>query len=499
MFDKIRNPEKTRSFATYVSSVIILGMIAATFIFMIPGMGGPTGVVNTAAEVGSSTVSLREYNDQLRMVRSQYQRMFNGEIPPFFEANLKGQVLEALVQSEVMRQFANEQGVVVSDLEVADFLKKEIPAFQEDGQFSLTRYNSYLDSVRLSPAKFEKRVYNDLLRQKLQGVFNTAFQKTDMEDALVDEGEGLRIKFKYLKYDPAVLTESAKVSAQEVSDFISAPEGHSEVKAFFDSNQSDYSTEKEVNLSYILMDDREAAKKLAIELTTENFAEKAKELLESKATRLKAKEFSTDELSKAKGGAVGFIKKGEFDEIIESVVFNMDAGDISEPINTGKGFAIALVSEVKGGDAIDFEDNKKKIAEDFLKDKAVKLAKEKVDSLNKDGDSEALKAFLLNSGHKWSESIDFGLTEASVPQLGDSKEVFPKLIKLAPGQTSDKLTMVGSDRYIFLNEGFLEKTDDKAEPAPNVSDNRGQEAYFLVYQNEKEKKKIVINDELVAN
>lgn len=486
MFDKIRNPEKTRSFATYVSSVIILGMIAATFIFMVPGMGGPSGVVNIAAEVGKSTVSLREYNDQLRMVRSQYQRMFNGEIPPFFEANLKGQVLEALVQSEVMRQFAKEQGVIVSDLEVADFLRKEIPAFQEDGQFSLSRYNSYLESVRLSPAKFEKRVYNDLLRQKLQAVFGIAFKKTDLEKAFSKKGEGLRVKFKYLKYDPAIISQSVKVSAQEVSDFISTSEGESEVKAFFDSNKSDYSTEKEVNLSYILMDDREEAKKLALELTLENFSEKAKE-------------FSTDELSKAKGGAVGFIKRGEFDETIESVVFNMGAGDISEPINTGKGFAIALVTEVKGGDVIDFKANKNKVAKDFLKDKALKVAKQKVDSLNKSGGPEELKTFLLNAGHKWSETVEFGLTEASVPQLGDSKEVFPKLIKLSPGQSSDKLSVVGSDRYLFLNEGFLDKSVDDATSLQNKSDDRGQEAYFLVYQNEKEKRKIIINDELVAN
>ena len=478
MIEKIRKPKKTRNTATYITSLVIFGMIVATFVFMIPGMGGPTGVLNTAAEVGKSRVSLREYNDQLRMARSQYQRMFNGEIPPFFEANLKGQVLESLVQSEVMRQFAKDQGVIVSDLEVADFLKKEIPAFQEDGQFSLFRYNSYLESVRLTPAKFEKRVYNDLLRQKLQSVFNLAFKKTDLEKSLVDEGEGLRMKFKYIKYDPAVVAQSAKVSEQEVEDFISVPEGQKEVRVFFNENKSDYSSEKEVNLSYILLNDGEAAKKLKTQLTPKNFAEKAK--LESE-----------DQLSKDKGGVVGFIKKGEFDDSIESVVFSMSAGEISDPIKTSKGFAIVFVSEVKESLTIDFDENKKRVAKDFLKDKAVQLIKEKVNALNKKGKARDLKDFLLKTGHKWSKSIEFGLTEASVPDLGDAKDVFPKLISLSSGETSAKLSFVGSDRYVFMNEGFIKnksKEKKKNNESRDVSDTRGQEAYFLVYQNEKRKK-----------
>jgi peptidyl-prolyl cis-trans isomerase D len=490
MIEKIRKPEKTRNIATYITSIVIFGMIVATFVFMIPGMTGPTGAVNTAAEVGKSTVSLREYNDQLRMVRSQYQRMFNGEIPPFFEANLKGQVLESLVQNEVMRQFAKEQGVIVSDIEVADFLKKEIPAFQEDGQFSLSNYNRYLESVRLTPAKFEKRVYNDLLRQKLQSVFSLAFQKTDLEESLIDEGEGLKMKFKFIKYDPSLVASSTKVSSVEVENFISTPEGLDEVKSFFDSNKADYSSEKEVKLSYILIDSESKAQELKKILTPDNFADRAKSE-------------SQDKLSKDKGGEVGFIKKGEFDESIESVVFGMSAGQISEPIKTDKGFAIAYVTEVKEATTLDFDENKKEVALDFLKDKAVKLAQDKVNELSKEGRSEELKAFLLNSGHKWSKTQEFGLTDPSVPGIGDAKEVFPKLISLSPGESSSKLAFVGSDRFIFMNEGFIEKNDTTNEentPLPkNISDTRGQEAYFLVYQNEKEKKKIVINDELVAN
>ena len=489
MIEKIRKPEKTRNFATYVTSLVIFGMIVATFIFMIPGMAGPTGAVNTAAEVGKATVSLREYNDQLRMVRSQYQKMFNGEIPPFFEANLKGQVLESLVQTEVMSQFAKEQGVIVSDIEVADFVKKEIPAFQEDGQFSLSRYNSYLDSVRLTPAKFEKRVYNDLLRQKIQSVFSLAFQKTDLEDSLLSEGEGLRMKLKYIKYDSSLVTKSTKVNLKDAADFVSLPEGAKQVEAYFNENKPKYSSEKEVKLSYILLEGADAAEKLKPELTQQNFSEKAK--LESK-----------DQLSREKGGEVGFIKRGDFDLAIETKVFSMSAGEISEPIKTSQGYAIAYVSEVREASTIEFEENKESIAQDFLKDKAAQVAQEKIKALNKAGDPQALKEFLIKSGHRWSETLDFGLTDAQVPGLGDAKEVFPKLISLSPGETSSKLSFVGNDRYVFMNEGFVnsDKPEDKKENLmqPN-SDSRGQEAYFLVYQNEKEKKKIVINNELVAN
>jgi len=489
MIEKIRKPKKSRNFATYVITTIIFGMIVATFIFMIPGMGGPSGSANSAAEIGSSRVSLREYNDQLRMVRSQYQKMFNGEIPAFFEANLKGQVLESLVQSEVMRQFAKEQGVVVSDLEVADFLKKEIPAFQEDGLFSIGRYNSYLESARLTPAKFEKRVYNDLLRQKLQNAFTLAFEKTDLEETLKEEGENVKLKFKYIKYDPSLVKSAVTVDNTQVSDFVSTTEGLSEVKSFFEDNKSRYSSEKEVRLSYILLDSEEQAKAVLAELSPENFADVAKEK-------------STESLTKASGGDVGFIKRGDFEESIEEQVFKMELNQISDPIKTEKGFALATVTEIKDESVADFESIKNEVAKDFLKDKALKLAEEKIKELNKEGGSEELAKTLINSGHTWSKTLEFGLTEQQVPEIGDASELFPKLLELTPGQSSSKLAFVGSDRYLFMNEGFVEsevKADESSvKPAGPNSSSRGQEAYYQVYQSEKEKLNVVTNSQLIA-
>ncbi len=388
MLEKIRKPESTRSRFTYITSLILFSMIIATFIFMIPGMSGTGGAVNAAAEVGSSTVSLREYDDQLRAMRSQYQKMFNGEIPPVFEANIKNQVLESLIQAEVMTQFAKEQNIVVSNLEVADFLRTEIPAFQEDGRFSLSLYNNYLDAVRLTPSSFEKRVYSDILRQKIQGAFSVAFNKTQTEKQLLSEAKAVKLRLKYIKLNTDLFDSQSEVSDVDATEFLKGSNNLTELKSFFDSNKANY---KE-----------------------------------------------------------------------------------------------------------DFESLKADIAKDFLKDKASKLKDQELKDINKARDAKSLKEFLLKTGHIWSEEQKLSLTDTNLNNVGETKDFFTGVLDLNKGQSSNKLITVGTDRFVFLNEGFTTETAKSEVPEPRVG-SRGQDAYNLVYQDEKKNKSVIINNELVAN
>jgi len=52
-------------------------------------------------------------------------------------------VLEQLIEREVMAQAAEARGIVASDSEVAELLKKN-PDFQKDGKFDLDTYKSVM-------------------------------------------------------------------------------------------------------------------------------------------------------------------------------------------------------------------------------------------------------------------------------------------------------------------------------------------------------------------
>lgn len=490
MIEKIRKPKKSRNIVNYTVYTIIFVMIVATFVFMIPGMTGQTGAVNTAAEVGSATVSLRAYTDQLRMMRAQYQKMFRGEIPAFFESNLKSQVLESLVQAEVMKKFAKEQGIIVSDLEISEFLKNEIPAFQEDDRFSLTRYNSYLKSVRMLPAKFEERIYNDILRSKLQKTFDLAFDQSELEKKLINSSKGYKLSLKYLKYDPSKFSNEIKVTDSQAKDFLTTDEGQSEVKSYYQSNLSTkYKVDDSINISYILFKDMKTAQETSGALTKENFSAKAKEL-------------SQDPLSKEKGGDLGFIEKGEFPKEIEKVAYSLNVDEISQPFQTEAGPVVVWLKEKKSDKDKGFEAIAETVSKDFLIEKGVEVAKDKARNLSKSGEVEKLEKLLLDSGHKWSENTEFDVLASRVEPLGEVDNFFDSVIKLNEGELSQGFVTIDQDQFLFKSEGLKTSPEEPVKPENDPSKlatgSRGQDAYFLVYKNEKEKLNVQINEQLIS-
>jgi hypothetical protein len=239
----------------------------------------------------------------------------------------------------------------------------------------------------LTPARFEKRVYSDLLRQKIQAAFSVGFNKTQTEKQLLDEAQAVKLKLKYIKLNSDLLSSSVKDS--DVKEFLESPDNLAELKSYFETN------------------------------------------------KMKYKE--------------------------------------------------------------DFESLKADVAKDFLKDKASKLKDQELKEISKARDAKSLKEFLLKTGHIWSEQQTIGLTDTSLNNVGETKEFFTGVLDLKKGQSSDKLITVGTDRFVFLNEGFTTSdASEKSTPEPRLG-SRGQDAYDLVYQDEKKNKSVIINNELVAN
>jgi len=60
-----------------------------------------------------------------------------------------------------------------------------------------------------------------------------------------------------------------------------------------------------------------------------------------------AKEYSDDEKSAARGGMLGFIRRGDLLKSFEDVVFSVDEGEVSDVIETPLGFHIVKIAEKK--------------------------------------------------------------------------------------------------------------------------------------------------------
>jgi len=486
MIEKIRKPKKSRNVLNYTVYAVIFGMIIATFVFMIPGLGDGGGAVNAAAEVGSQTISLREYTDQLRSTRDQYSKLFNGSIPPFFEQGLKRQVLEGLVKKEVLNQYAEKKDLAVSELEVGEFIKKEIPAFQEDGVFSYNRYNTYLSNVRTTAQKFESAISKDLSSRRLLNYLSSSLSKIDQEKSLEEKAANVEVVFSYIELKDSILADSVKVEPSELQLFANAPENQAKIEESYKKSQSKYVKPEQVKLGYILIKDEKTANEVRSSLTLENFAAVASEK-------------SEDPLSKNKGGDLGFVERGSFSPEVEAKAFGMKPGEISQAFKTGLGYVILSVGDKKSKYQQKLEDVKLDVAKElYQKEKSQTLKKDFLKLLKAGSDGE-LEAKLNEVDLKWTSDQKFDLTATSLPGIGPSDEIMAKLFALEPGKTHPSIVSFQNRDFLIKLNSMIEKPAQKdPKIAQNNTRGRGAALLDLVYENEKKAMNIQLNQQIMT-
>ena len=135
---------------------------------------------------------------------------------------------------------------------------------------------------------------------------------------------------------------------QEIKNMQNVTE--TEAKEYYEKHKDEFIKPTEVRVSQIVVKNEDDAKKVYERINKgEDFGKIAKEV-------------SIDEKTKASEGDMGFFKKGQLNQQIENVVFNLRKGQVSMPLTNQKGISIFKVTEVKGT-PIDFESVKSQLIE----------------------------------------------------------------------------------------------------------------------------------------
>jgi foldase protein PrsA len=198
---------------------------------------------------------------------------------------LKGEVMQFLIQAAWVQQEADARGVKVSDAEVQrSFEDQKKQAFPSD-----KAYKKFLASSGMTEADILFRVKLDQLQQKLT-------QK-------VTEKEGT------------------------VSD--------ADVKDYYDKNKKRFAQPERRDLNVVLT-------------KTKAKADQAKKALDS-GTSFKdvANKYSIDDASKSQGGKLPDVAKGQQEKSLDTAVFAAKKGKITGPVKTQFGWYVFEVSKVK--------------------------------------------------------------------------------------------------------------------------------------------------------
>jgi peptidyl-prolyl cis-trans isomerase D len=222
------------------------------------------------AKVGNIEISQAKLNTVYSDIYGQYNQQMKGQLD---EKKAKEMGLIQMAFSRINTQakllnFAQENGIVVSDTEIAAQLE-QIAAFQKDGMFNKEIYQGFLNSRRMKAKVFEEQLKEELLITKTLNLLQVDALPLEIESISAAMNVADKIAYKVLSaadvnvtldetalktfweaqknnfmtdkmYELAVIwTESANT---EVND--------EELKTFYETNSFNYSNAEGKQLSF---------------------------------------------------------------------------------------------------------------------------------------------------------------------------------------------------------------------------------------------------------
>ncbi|MFK5950441.1 MAG: SurA N-terminal domain-containing protein, partial [Methylococcales bacterium] len=152
---------KIREKSQGVFAWIILLLICVPF-----ALWGIQNYVGGASEAAIVKVGGTEFFQQdLNRAYSQFSQNLQGA--NFDEKMVKKQALDKLIKDEVLLQYVNAEGLVVTDQSAKDFIKG-LEYFQTGGKFNKKQYKSMLSSQRMAPSEFVAKIKKALVMEQFQ-------------------------------------------------------------------------------------------------------------------------------------------------------------------------------------------------------------------------------------------------------------------------------------------------------------------------------------------
>ena len=386
---------------------VLFGILIAAFVISFgPGSRGfgYTGVSSAyAAKVAGATVSEQDFH-------FAYVALGGTQYPPQVarERRLKEFVMDRLIERELFAGEAERLGYNVSNKEAEDQIyagkmivmgvPRRVDSYvYKDGKFDYDRFKMVSQNqLGVSVQHFIEIQKREMLADKVREALRVSSKVSPDEVKQEFTNRGLQVNLEYGRFpERRYEDEVAEATPAEIDAYVKAHEA--ELKKQYDERAFLYKNlEKQAKLRHLVVD---APKQMAPDQ-----AEAARTKVANALNKIKAgtpfaqlaKELSTDERTKARGGEMGWRKKGftGFGDAVEKKLFAAKVGELIGPERTDRGFELVEVLAFREGDVPLAEAEKEMAADEVRKEKAKVKAKAEaqalMDRVKKGGKLEAL-------------------------------------------------------------------------------------------------------------
>ena len=474
--------------------LLLLGVGVLAFVMVGVGPQGGQERVVTIAEVNGEKITYTELERQYYRMLQTYRQLAGGRLSPAdVEAlNLRGQLLEELIQQRLLLQAARELGLHVTDDELAEGIARN-PAFQAGGRFNRNAYELALRGQGLTPGEFEARQREALTIQKLQDLIQHSIPVTaaEIEERYRVDNEEIALDFVRLKTD----------------DFVDGVEvGDEEIQAYYDGNGAllreplkvqaryvayrveDFSagvevSDEDVRAYYDVYRDRRFRRREAVKFsqihipapegTAPEDSEAARRQLEDVLEQARsgadfaelARRHSRDE-SAAQGGDMGFVTRGQLVPALDAALFALKEGEVSDVVESALGLHLLKAVEKQEDEVMDLEEVKEQIVEALRHERgSARAARAAEEDRERVLDGAPLTEVASKRGIELSETDLFSAGE-TLDEIGDVEDFYRAALSLRPGQAGP---IISTPDALYLMD-VVRRIEPAVPPLDDVKD-----------------------------
>jgi peptidyl-prolyl cis-trans isomerase D len=474
MFDLFRSREK--SVRILLGALLVL-VALSMLTYLIPTYDtGSSGNETVVARIGDEVVTTID-------VQKSVQTLVKGrQLPPELLGTYIPQIIESMVTERALAFQAERMGFQVSDADVAEAIRTQIPSLFQDGKFvGKEAYSAMLSQQNVTIAEFERELKRSLLVSRVRNLasegivvlpaeieaeYHKRNDKTKVEyvrivsekfknEVQVSEDELKRnFGFNQAKYQIPEKKNLAILVADQAKLAQSINTTDAELQRVYDQNKESFRVPDRVKVRHILLktSEKPAAEEPKIKAKAEDLLKQVK--AGGNFADLATKN-SDDTVSAQKGGELSdWVTKGQMVPEFEKVAFSLNPGQTSDLVKTQYGYHIVQVLQKETARLRQFPEVKSEIAENYNKQRVGEM----IEQLSGKAQSELQK----NPGNPQKVATELGMelfTAANVapgdllPGVGVSKPFEDSLMGLKQGEVSQPVALTGNKIAVAVITG----------------------------------------------
>ena len=351
---------RTNTFARNVVLYFVVLLLAA---YVLVALGEAPASVQTGniAKIGSQNITVQDIFDAEDNLRSQYQQFgFN-----ITDEQLKNQVPQSLLRDSLLLQGTEDNGVVVSDDELRDWVINSRK--REDGSYlSNEEYAEFVKNRFGQIKTYEDLIRNEVIRsQKFSALFHDATFVSEKEVKELFEKNGKQVNIDMINVNTFSVREQSKVDdlakffEENKAEFMTGPQrkiryvyfennvfaeaytpSNEEIQSYFEEHQDKppFTQEARVQVRHIQLntDGSNDAEVLAK-------AQELKKSIDNGLAFLEAVEQnSEDQNTRPSGGTLATMAAPQFTNFLGQAVadaaFALGPDGVSEPVKSDRGY-----------------------------------------------------------------------------------------------------------------------------------------------------------------